>query len=178
MTSYWLSDFCSLTNSFNINPFSGEDKNFQYNSLTRLIILVTVVSAFILPNETVSIIISGILSVVISAFVYFLTFNKTGVENLENLEKLEKTGDIMEISEQGSKNMEDSTVNSTNLITLDYVPNDTNKKKHTFMLDGNKMPDSIKPTNLNPRDYLSTGDHVTVGTVKSLASLLDKNLSF
>ena len=170
MTSYWLSDFCSLTNSFNINPFSGEDKNFQYNSLTRLIILVTVVSAFILPNETVSIIISGILSVVISAFVYFLTFNKTGVEKLENI-------DGVHVTEQGSKNLEDASVNSANLVTLDYVPNDTEKKKHIFMLEGDKMPDKIIPTKMNPNDYLSSGNHVAEGSVKKLSSLLGKNLN-
>lgn len=172
MTSYWLSDFCSLTNSFNIIPFFGKDKNFQYNSLTRLIILITVVSAFILPNDMVSIIISGILSVVISAFIYFLTFNKTGVEKLEN------TDVIMGNSEQGSKNIQDSTVNSVNLISTDYSHRDTENKKHAFMLEGDKMPDSIKPTKLNPSDLMSTGPTIEVGTVKSLSSLLDKNLSF
>ena len=136
MTSYWLSDICSLTNSLNINPFYGDDKNFQYNSLTRLIILITIVSAYFFQNEMISILISGVLSIVISAFIYYLTFNKTGAEKLENI-------DGVHVTEQGSKNLEDTSVNSTNLITLDYVPNYTNKKKHTFMLDGNKMPDSI-----------------------------------
>ena len=50
MTSYWISDICVLFNSASINPFSGEDRNFRYNALTRLIILTTIVSAIFFKN--------------------------------------------------------------------------------------------------------------------------------
>ena len=43
MSTYWLSNFCSLF-SFNINPFYGKDRNERYNALTRLIILVTIIA--------------------------------------------------------------------------------------------------------------------------------------
>lgn len=75
MTTYWLSDTCALLNSFNIIPFGNEDINEDYNSLTRLIILVTVVLAFIKPEEYVNILLTGVVSICITVIFYFMNFN-------------------------------------------------------------------------------------------------------
>ena len=73
MTSYWLSNFCALFASLNVIPFIGEDKNYQYNSLTRLIILVTILGY--VYTEDINVIFSGLLSLTLSVVFYFLTFN-------------------------------------------------------------------------------------------------------
>lgn len=75
MTTYWLSDTCALLKSFNIIPFGNEDINEDYNSLTRLIILVTVVLAFIRPEEYVNILLTGVVSICITIMFYFMNFN-------------------------------------------------------------------------------------------------------
>lgn len=75
MTTYWLSDTCALLKSFNIIPFGNEDINEDYNSLTRLIILVTVVLAFIKPEEYVNILLTGVVSICITIMFYFMNFN-------------------------------------------------------------------------------------------------------
>lgn len=77
MTTYWLSDFCSLFDSFDINPFSGDDKNQKYNSLTRLIILVTLISAFIFNDEQINILIAGVVSIILSVIIYMFTKNSS-----------------------------------------------------------------------------------------------------
>ena len=69
MTTYWLSDFCSLFNSLNINPFSGDDKNFKFNSLTRLIIVVTIVSALLFNSHTSEIFLAGGISLFLSVII-------------------------------------------------------------------------------------------------------------
>ena len=51
MTTYWISDPCSLFNSNNINPFVSDDKNFKFNSLTRLIIVVTLFSSLLFNSH-------------------------------------------------------------------------------------------------------------------------------
>ncbi len=73
MTSYWLSNICSLTNSININPFSNGDRNFRFNSLTRLIILVTIGAALFLKQNQNEILLGGAISIFISVIIYMLT---------------------------------------------------------------------------------------------------------
>lgn len=75
MTTYWLSDTCALFKSFNIIPFGNEDLNEDYNSLTRLIILVTVVLAFMRPEDYVNILLTGVISICITVMFYFMNFN-------------------------------------------------------------------------------------------------------
>tara|TARA_Y100001958_G_C21247959_1_gene580006 strand:+ start:1985 stop:2626 length:642 start_codon:yes stop_codon:yes gene_type:complete len=77
MSTYWLSDFCSLFMSFDINPFSKEPKNERYNALTRLIILVTLISALIFHKHQNNILLAGLASVVISLVLYLLTSNSS-----------------------------------------------------------------------------------------------------
>ena len=69
MTSYWLSDYCTLFSSVNIIPFIGDSKNYQYNSLTRLIILVTFLS-YLYTKDT-NVIIAGAISIVLTVIIYF-----------------------------------------------------------------------------------------------------------
>jgi hypothetical protein len=75
MTTYWLSDSCALLNSLNIIPFGNEDFNEDYNSLTRLIILTTVVVAFLRPDDYAQIFLTGIVSVCITVLFYFMNSN-------------------------------------------------------------------------------------------------------
>ena len=77
MTSYWFSDRCSLLNSFNINPFTGEDKNYKYNSLTRLIIFTTLLFILLYPKFRIEIFLTGCVSIFLSIIIYINTFNKT-----------------------------------------------------------------------------------------------------
>jgi len=74
MSTYWLSNFCSLF-AFNINPLQGSDRNERYNALTRLIILVTAV-AYILTRDQ-NVLIAGVISVIITVLIYLFTFNSS-----------------------------------------------------------------------------------------------------
>lgn len=164
MTSYWLSNFCALYSSFNIIPFIGNDKNFQYNSLTRLIILITAISYIYTGNTDV--VFAGIASVTISVVIYFLTFNTKSVENsYENYTDAIKTN-IDKIND------DDNIINQQNQISLDYSPPDTDDlRKHVYFLDGDKSKDKIVPVEINPTDILSTGPKVKYGITKSLTNL-------
>lgn len=164
MTSYWLSNFCALYSSFNIIPFIGNDKNFQYNSLTRLIILITAISYIYTGNTDV--VFAGIASVTISVVIYFLTFNTKSVENsYENYTDAIKTN-IDKIND------DDNIINQQNQISLDYSPPDTDDlRKHVYFLDGDKSKDKIVPVEINPRDILSSGPKVKYGITKSLTNL-------
>ena len=77
MTSYWLSDPCSLKNSMNINPFISNDKNFNFNSLTRLIILVTLLSSILNVEISGQILAAGTISICLTLFIYLTTYNST-----------------------------------------------------------------------------------------------------
>jgi hypothetical protein len=76
-TTYWLSNICSLTNSANINPFVGNDKNFKFNSLTRLIIVVTIISLFIPGQDKISIFIAGVISIALTYIIYMTTHSSS-----------------------------------------------------------------------------------------------------
>jgi len=164
MTSYWLSNFCALYSSLNIIPFIGNDKNFQYNSLTRLIILVTIISY--IYTQDINVILAGISSVTISVVIYFLTFNTKSAENLSEkyLDKNETPADKII--------KDDIVINQQNQITLDYSPPDTDDlRKHIFFLEGDKSKDTIVPVDINPEDFLTSGPRVTYGITKSLSKL-------
>jgi hypothetical protein len=77
MSTYWLSDFCSLFTSFDINPFSNESKNEKYNALTRLIIIITLISSLIFNKQQNNILLAGAFSVFISLIIYLLTHNNS-----------------------------------------------------------------------------------------------------
>jgi len=72
---YWFSNPCALFNSFNIIPFLDSDPNESYNSLTRLIILFTIIFAIFSGDNYFLIIGIGITSVLISLIIYFSTAN-------------------------------------------------------------------------------------------------------
>tara|TARA_B100001175_G_scaffold130750_1_gene111085 strand:+ start:170 stop:733 length:564 start_codon:yes stop_codon:yes gene_type:complete len=185
MTTYWLSDFCSLFNSLNINPLIGEDKNFRYNSLTRLIIFLTLVSAIYYNNNSVEIFIAGGISIFLSAMIYFLTYNSSELSFIqdreyntnESMEQVRTEIDDLINSTRSAKSAEDKIVNSENHTTLNYTPPDTDKKKHMYFLEGNKMPNKLVAIQRDPTEYLSTGNQTPDGNVKQLRSLIGKNLS-
>ena len=76
MTTYWLINIGSIFDSFNINPFSSDMRNENYNSLTRLILLVTLLCILISPDDINSIITAGCISIVVSIIIYLFTNNK------------------------------------------------------------------------------------------------------
>jgi len=188
MTTYWLSDFCSLSNSSNINPFLGYDKNFKFNSLTRLIIVVTVLFALILNSHANEIFLAGGISLFLSVIIYMLTYNSAEMSlelNKELKTYTEAQGLIKSrqenlkvgLSKMGAETIIDNDVNVENEVTLDYSPPNTQLKKCIYFLEGNKMPSRVVATKRNPSEYLSTGKQVPTGTVKQLYSLIRKNLS-
>ena len=110
MTSYWISDICVLFNSFEINPFSGTDRNFRYNALTRLIILTTVLSAIFFDNFK-EIGMTGLISLLISVIIYFVSFNRDlNYEKRGPLESIEKK-DILNASKFENIKLSDEDVN-------------------------------------------------------------------
>jgi hypothetical protein len=188
MTTYWLSDFCSLFNSLNINPFTGGDKNHKYNSLTRLIIVVTIISALYFKENNVQILLAGLVSIFLSIVIYMLTYNAAELSFNGDMKfkTFEQSRDLIQNELDNSKNvsheatkkvLEDKIVNRENEVTLNYTPPDTDNKKHVYFLDGNKMPDKIVKTERDSSKYLYAGKQTPGGVVKQHRSLLDKNLS-
>jgi len=72
MTTYWLSDFCVLINSFNIIPFNNKDKNEDYNALTRLIILTTLLLYGTNTTNRHEILMGGLISILCTVIIYML----------------------------------------------------------------------------------------------------------
>jgi hypothetical protein len=72
---YWFSNPCALFNSFNIIPFLDSDPNESYNSLTRLIILFTIIFAIFSGDNYFLIIGIGITSILLSLIIYLSTAN-------------------------------------------------------------------------------------------------------
>jgi hypothetical protein len=119
MTSYWISDICILFNSFEINPFSGKDKNFRYNALTRLIILTTVLSAIFFNNFN-EIVITGGISLLISVLIYFVSFNRDlSYKPHESLVSTE-INEIINATNLEKVKLSDETVNKQNLSKIRY----------------------------------------------------------
>jgi len=163
MTTYWLSDFCSLFNSLNINPFVGTDKNFQFNSLTRLIIFMTFLCAILFQDSSNQIFLGGAISIFLSVVIYMLTYNSSEMST-------RFTGELKSY-------IDSQKINVENEVTLDYVPRNTKNIKAAMFLEGNKMPSHVTNEPRNPNDYISLGKQVTSGTAKQLHSLIGKNLS-
>tara|TARA_B100000287_G_scaffold332346_1_gene317324 strand:- start:419 stop:991 length:573 start_codon:yes stop_codon:yes gene_type:complete len=189
MTTYWLSDFCSLFNSSNINPFSGDDKNFKFNSLTRLIIVVIVVFAILFNSHANEIFLAGCISLFLSVIIYMLTYNSAemSIELNKELKTYTQAQELIEsqqgnlkvgLSKMGAETIKDYNVNVENEVTLDYSPPNTQLKKSIYFFEGNKMPSQVVATKREPSDYLSMGKQVPTGTAKQLHSLIGKNLSF
>lgn len=165
MTSYWLSNFCSLFSSINIIPFTSDDKNYQYNSLTRLIILVTILG-YIYTQDT-NVIFSGFISLTLSVVFYFITFNTPGVENSIETYKLEKETPADKIIRN------DEIQNQTNQISSSYNPLDTDGQlKHIFFLEGDHSKSKITNENMDDTsEFLASGPKVVNSITKNLTKL-------
>lgn len=188
MTTYWLSDFCSLFNSSNINPFIGEDKNYKFNSLTRLIIVVTVVFAILFNSNANEILLGGGISIFLSIIIYMLTYNSAemSIEFNNAHRSYERAQELIEnqqenlqigLSTMGAKTINDFNVNVKNQITLDYSPPNTELMQNRIFLNPSKMPSNVVETKRDPSQYLSFGKQVPTGTTKQLHSLIGKNLT-
>jgi hypothetical protein len=155
MTSYWISDICVLFNSFEINPFKGPDRNFKYNALTRLIIVVTLISAIFFNNYK-EIGLTGVISILVSVLIYFVSFNKD--MNYKNYNTIEsnKKNEIMNASDFEKIKLSDENVNKKNLSIVRFrKETDTNNLSKTFFLkdkDGDKK-DSGVDANINSEKY-------------------------
>lgn len=187
MTTYWLSDFCSLFNSLNINPLLGEDKNFKFNSLTRLIILVTIVFMILFKSYSHEFFLAGGISLFLSVIIYMLTYNSTerSIELNKELKTYTQSHELKEnqqenlkvgLSKMGAETINDHNVNVENQITLDYSPQNTELKKNIYFFEENKHPSQVVKTERVSSEYLSNGKQVPTGTVKQLHSLIGKNL--
>ena len=181
MTSYWFSDFCALFNSFSINPLAGSDKNFQYNSLTRLIIVLSLVGSLIYQDDYIGILVTGVFSVILSVAIYFLTLNSpTGVENrvIAN-SNIEYSGEEYAggLTNQGRNILEDYETNTKNSFLINHPIVDTESIKHKFFLEGNKTPKEVTKEIIPPNTQNQFAQQVMSGTVKQLNSLQNKNIS-
>jgi hypothetical protein len=175
MTTYWFSDICSLFNSFEINPFSGPDKNFKYNSLTRLIILISV-TASICTGQYMQFSIAGIISIILSLLIYFATFNKDMLyantdQILKNIEDREfKNSSVLE-----KVILQDESTNKKNLQIVNFKPEFSTKSlARTYFL----LPDTIKAQSedLNLEKYNNKiTEEITLGA-KVINDILKKDV--
>lgn len=164
MTSYWLSNFCSLFSSVNIIPFTSDDKNYQYNSLTRLIILVTILGY--IYTQDINVIYSGLVSLTLSVVFYFLTFNTLGVENSIENYKLENETPADKITRS------DELQNQMNQVSLDYTPPDTyDQRKHIYFLDGDHSKSKITKEIIDASEFLPSGPKVVNSITKNITKL-------
>ena len=193
MTTYWISDPCSLFNSNNINPFVSDDKNFKFNSLTRLIIVVTLFSSLLFSSMNTEILVAGVISLTLSVVIYLLTYNSNGSvgnppekltneidenkESDENKNRLvnyldaEKTlkahqKEILEsMTPVGEKINIDHSQNSQNLINLNHI-----QTKNTQQLKGAFHMDQVKTKNINDitsaENNRKTGDWHHAGNIQ------------
>lgn len=189
MTTYWLSDFCSLFNSYNINPFIGDNKNFKFNSLTRLIIFVTLLFALLNSKNSNQILTAGVISIFLSIIFYMFTYNlstELSVSNNKNvLENYKESQEILKdinkdletnITKTGQTVIDDYRENNRNNISFDYTPQNTDLKKQSYFFEGNNMPKNVTETKINENEYISRGREIETGTAKRLHSLINKNL--
>lgn len=171
-STFWLSDICSLTNSMNINPFVSGDRNFKYNSLTRLIILVTIISLFIPNQNKIIIFTAGLISLYLTYIIYMITHSSEKMSNELN----EAT--TAEATTTPVEQPLDHDINKANLVTLDYTPPNTDLKEGQLFLKPNEMPASITATPSAVSNIETMHKSVPTSNVKQLQSLLDRNLSF
>tara|TARA_Y100000992_G_C21228015_1_gene473936 strand:- start:84 stop:629 length:546 start_codon:yes stop_codon:yes gene_type:complete len=181
MTTYWLSDFCSLFNSLNINPFIGDDKNFQFNSLTRLIIFITFVCAILFQDSSNQIFLGGAISIFLSVVIYMLTYNSSEMSTSFTAElKTHICPETIKKSLRGfSKTaeeiiLEDKQKRLENEVTLNnYFSRDTKHIKAGVFLERDKTPQHVTK---EPKEHnISFGPKVLYGTTKQIHSLIRKN---
>jgi hypothetical protein len=154
MTSYWISDICILFNSFEINPFVGPDKNFKYNALTRLIILITLISAIFFDNYK-DIGLAGLISLMLSVIIYFVTFNKDMNYKKPNpLDSVEQNDNKVSSNYEKVK-ISDEDTNKKNLNIIRYEPGrDTNNLSKILFLDsGNLENENENKNDINTEIY-------------------------
>ena len=164
MTSYWLSNYCALFSSFNIIPFMGDNKNYQYNSLTRLIILMTLLGY--LYTLDINVIYSGVISLLISVIIYFVTFN------VSNVEKSVENPPIENKTPADKLTSSDDLQNQLNQISLDYTPPNTDdQRKHIYFLDGDQSSSKITNVDIDPSEFLPSGPRVVNAITKNLTKL-------
>ena len=170
MTSYWISDICILFNSFEINPFSGTDRNFRYNALTRLIILTTVLSAIFFDNFK-EIGITGLISLLISVLIYFISFNKDmNYEKRGPLESTEKN-DISNSTNFEKVKLSDEEVNKRNLSIVRYRPGiDTDNLAKALFLDNKKKVEKYEDINSEKYNMPIRSDIVSGSKVYNTAT--------
>jgi len=164
MTSYWLSNYCALFSSFNIIPFTGDNKNYQYNSLTRLIILMTLLGY--LYTLEINVIYSGVISLLISIVFYFVTFNSSSVEKSVENPLIENKTPADKLTSS------DDLQNQLNQISLDYTPPNTDdQRKHIYFLDGDQSSSKITNVDIDPSEFLPSGPRVVNAITKNLTTL-------
>ena len=186
MTSYWFTDLCALFNSFSINPFYGQDKNQQYNSLTRLIIVATIIAALKYPKDYTIIISAGLFSILLSVCIYFVTLNSSNsiesrtIQNIPTNSSTEFANeeDRGGLTNRGKELLEDYNTNTKNTLLINHPTINTDTIKHRFILDGNKTPNSITNKNIELKTpvHKNFGKHIMTGTIKQL-NTVNKNLS-
>lgn len=181
MTSYWFTDICALFNSFSINPFSSGDKNFQYNSLTRLIILVTILAALKFPENNTLILSAGAFSILLTLCIYFLTLNSSKSIESRTIGNVstEYSNDeyIGGITNIGKNMIDDYNTNTKNSFLINHPSLNTDDIKHKFILQGDKTPKHIGNEIIEKPEPNIFAQQVMTGTVKQLNSLQEKNIS-
>ena len=186
MTSYWFTDPCAIFNSFSINPLYGQDKNQQYNSLTRLIIVATIIAALKYPKDYTIIISAGLFSILLSVCIYFVTLNSSNsiesrtIQNIPTNSSTEFANeeDRGGLTNRGKELLEDYNTNTKNTLLINHPIINTDNIKHRFMLDGNKTPNLItnENTELKIPENKTFGRQIMTGTIKQL-NTVNKNLS-
>ena len=180
MTSYWFTDLCAIFNSFSINPFYGRDKNQQYNSLTRLIIVSTIIAAINNPKDYATIISTGMFSILLSVCIYFITLNSSNSVESRTIQDIPTDFGSEEdkggLTNRGKELLQDYNTNTKNSILINHPTLDTENIKHRFILDGNKTPGLINGEDVKKPENKLFGQQIMTGTVKQL-NTVNKNLS-
>ena len=157
MTTYWFSNICVLFSSLEINPFAGKDKNFKYNALTRLIILVSIITALI-TKDYLEILIACTLSIILSLIIYFISFNKDYLYSdadlvLKNMEDK----DFKNSSKFEKIKLEDENTNKKNIIISRYTKDlNTKSLAKVFFIENNDSDndkDTQKDEIINSEKY-------------------------
>jgi len=180
MTSYWFSDLCALFNSISINPFYGTDKNYQYNSLTRLIIVATIIAAINYPKDGPIILGSGMFSILLSVCVYFLTLNSKSAIESRTIQDLPTDFSNVEdkggLTNHGKDLLKDYDTNTKNSFLINRPVKNTDNIKHRFILDGDKTPKNITNEEIIQTPNNIFAKQIMTGTIKQL-NTVNKNLS-
>ena len=171
MTSYWLSDICSLFNSYNINPFVGSDKNFKYNSLTRLILLLTIVLSLTYENNRFNILIAGGVSLILSIIIYLKTYNSKRKYEKKDREYKKSNNTNLSIRKDAAEKLNtDENVGKSRLKS-----NTDMKAQGRFKLSmGDKKEDKIEYKKVDKE----TGIRIMEGVLKYHDNMYGPGLNF